>query len=120
MEALHPEADGRDLALLDTAGLLTSKASQLHAALSVCLSNCLPVCCLPLLAHAAWCPLSWDITKRKICSQDAHVLPAGPLQTLLAHCMLLSDAELQHMAKTGAAIATCPLSNFFFADSLLR
>lgn len=32
----------------------------------------------------------------------------------------LSDKELEVMAKYGAAIAHCPLSNFYFADVLLR
>ncbi len=45
---------------------------------------------------------------------------AGLPQSILAHGVLLSDKELHHMARTGAAIAHCPLSNFFFADRILR
>ncbi|GAB4822013.1 hypothetical protein N2152v2_009059 [Parachlorella kessleri] len=41
-------------------------------------------------------------------------------KSILAHGVLLSDMELHRMAQTGAAIAHCPLSNFFFADALLR
>ncbi len=42
------------------------------------------------------------------------------LQTVLAHGVLLSDDELRLMAERGAAVAHCPLSNFFFADVLFR
>ena len=37
-------------------------------------------------------------------------------QTVMAHGVTLTDAELQLLAKRGTAIAHCPLSNFYFAD----
>ena len=38
----------------------------------------------------------------------------------MAHAVCLEDAELRVLAERGTAIAHCPLSNFFFADKLLR
>ncbi len=37
-------------------------------------------------------------------------------QSIMAHGTQLSDAELAFMAKHGAAIAHCPLSNLYFGD----
>lgn len=39
---------------------------------------------------------------------------------VMAHGVCLTDEELKVMAKHGAAIAHCPLSNFYFADVLLK
>lgn len=44
-----------------------------------------------------------------------HVLP----QSVFAHGNLLTDEEVQRMAARGAALAHCPLSNFFYAEKLL-
>ena len=41
-------------------------------------------------------------------------------QAVFAHGVCLTDDELRLMAQRGSAIAHCPLSNFFFADRLLR
>ena len=40
-------------------------------------------------------------------------------RAVMAHGTCLNDAELIQLAKTGTAIAHCPLSNFFFGDRLL-
>jgi adenosine deaminase len=37
-------------------------------------------------------------------------------KTIMAHGVTLTDEELQLLARRGAALAHCPLSNFFFAD----
>jgi guanine deaminase len=52
----------------------------------------------------------------------AHFHRAGLLRprSLLAHAVLLDDAELDLVAATGSAIASCPLSNFFFAGAHLQ
>lgn len=39
---------------------------------------------------------------------------------VMAHGVCLSDQELAVLAERGTAIAHCPLSNFFFADVILR
>ncbi|KAK9808225.1 hypothetical protein WJX73_000245 [Symbiochloris irregularis] len=39
---------------------------------------------------------------------------------VMAHAVWLEDDELRVLADRGSAIAHCPLSNFFFADKLLR
>ena len=44
----------------------------------------------------------------------------GLLQrSVMAHGTCLRDHELNSMASAGAAIAHCPLSNFFFGDEIL-
>lgn len=40
-------------------------------------------------------------------------------RSILAHAVFLTDAELDRVAASGAAIAFCPLSNFFFAGKHL-
>ncbi|KAL4422640.1 hypothetical protein ABPG75_008837 [Micractinium tetrahymenae] len=40
-------------------------------------------------------------------------------RSVFAHGNLLTDAELERMAARGAAIAHCPLSNFYYAEKIL-
>lgn len=40
-------------------------------------------------------------------------------RSVFAHGNLLTDEEVQRMAARGAALAHCPLSNFFYAEKLL-
>ena len=53
--------------------------------------------------------------------RDASILQQhGLLQrSVMAHGTCLRDHELNSMASAGAAIAHCPLSNFFFGDEIL-
>lgn len=39
---------------------------------------------------------------------------------MYAHAVALTEAELAVFAERGAAVAHCPLSNFFFADMPFR
>lgn len=48
---------------------------------------------------------------------DAGIL--GP-RTLLAHCVHLSDAEIERLAETGASVAHCPSSNLKLASGIAR
>ena len=41
-------------------------------------------------------------------------------RAVMAHGTCLTDPELSILAQRGAAIAHCPLSNFFFGDRLLQ
>ena len=55
--------------------------------------------------------------------RDAKLFDAAGLLTqrcVMAHAVFLDDAELQLLSMRGTAIAHCPLSNFFFADKLLK
>jgi cytosine/adenosine deaminase-related metal-dependent hydrolase len=55
--------------------------------------------------------------------RDIRLFDAAGLLTqrsVYAHAVALTDDEFRLMAARGAAIAHCPLSNFFFADMPLR
>ena len=41
-------------------------------------------------------------------------------RSVYAHCIHLTDSELQRMADTGAAVAFCPSSNMFLGSGLLK
>ena len=41
-------------------------------------------------------------------------------KTLLAHCVHLSDAEIERMAETGASVAHCPSSNLKLSSGIAR
>lgn len=73
--------------------------------------------CCPHVPAEQCMPL-WQVDGR-----DAQLFDAAGLLTqrcVMAHAVFLNDEELQLMASRGSAIAHCPLSNFFFADRLLR
>lgn len=55
--------------------------------------------------------------------RDVDVFEKAGLLTnrcVLAHGVHLNDRELRLLAKRGASIAHCPLSNFFFANGVNR
>eukprot|EP00933_Yihiella_yeosuensis_P008303 TRINITY_DN113678_c0_g1_i2.p1 TRINITY_DN113678_c0_g1~~TRINITY_DN113678_c0_g1_i2.p1 ORF type:complete len:363 (-),score=70.33 TRINITY_DN113678_c0_g1_i2:93-1181(-) len=59
------------------------------------------------------------------CSRDAELLRQtgllpGPGRAVLAHGVHLNDEELDMMAKVGAAVSHCPLSNAYFANGVFR
>jgi guanine deaminase len=57
------------------------------------------------------------------CSGDAQVYDQAGLLTsrsIFAHGTQLTEQEMQLMAQKEAAVAHCPLSNFYFGDGELR
>lgn len=90
-----------------------SEASPCGSLPGVCRVPLLPSACLAL-RRIGDCPAAqregWHLAFR----------PAfPPPQSVFAHGNLLTDAELERMAARGAALAHCPLSNFYYAEKLL-
>ena len=90
---------------------------------------CLEACSLHIqLAHSphttqAAAQHSEACSNLQVNGRDTLLLDAAGLLTsrcVMAHAVCLEDAELRVLAERGTAIAHCPLSNFFFADKLLR
>ena len=133
--ALHPQVDGRDAQLFEAAGLLTSPVRRLaahwHCVAKQQLRLAPDVLPIPAIWHAlhlktlsvhAGFSLDPDLDTRCITDDCPRVMSClcDVCQAVFAHAVCLTDDELRLMAERGSAIAHCPLSNFFFADRLLR
>ncbi len=118
------------ICMFEQAGLLTQRTVTVHG---ITLTRCSTAavghmrhrnCTLP---HANFlyfdAKASYHMTESMIILQvngrDTQLYEQAGLltqQTVMAHGVTLTDAELQLLAKRGTAIAHCPLSNFYFAD----
>lgn len=71
--------------------------------------------------HCSESDWAHEYVKNRFGIHDAQALHKFGLltrQTIMAHCNFLSDDDMDTLRATGAGIAHCPLSNFYFANSV--
>lgn len=77
----------------------------------------------PFITHASESRAEVQIVCEKYGKTPIEVLDAAGLlgeNTLLAHCVHLSDAEIERLAETGTSVVHCPSSNLKLASGIAR
>lgn len=71
--------------------------------------------------HCSESDWAHNYVKERFGIHDAQALHRFGLltrQTIMAHCNFLSEDDMDTLRDTGAGVAHCPLSNFYFANSV--
>ncbi len=78
---------------------------------------------LTFVTHAAESVWELNLVQEKYGKQPIEVLDSFELlgnQTVLAHCVHLSDADINLLAETGTSVAHCPSSNLKLSSGIAR
>ena len=78
---------------------------------------------LLFITHAAESKGEMAMVREKYGKTPIEVLDSAGLlteKTLLAHCVHLSDAEIERLAETGTSVAHCPSSNLKLSSGIAR
>jgi 5-methylthioadenosine/S-adenosylhomocysteine deaminase len=78
---------------------------------------------LLFVTHASESRAEVETVRAKYGKSPVEVLDSAGLlgnSTLLAHCVHLSDAEIERLAETGTSVAHCPSSNLKLASGIAR